>query len=157
VAHRPEGAPDQPLDLDGPPVRTAARDAALRALAGRRGKHRVLGGHPAAAVPLEPSRHALLDGCRAEDERPALPVEDRAVRLLQEVDTNLELAERVRPTAVGSHAAAARRAAISTCSADAIGSWRKRCPISRNWTGSPVVRNRYEPSRASSFSTPLRA
>ena len=83
-------------------------------------------------------------------------VEDRAVRLLEEVGPDLERAELVRPPAVRSHvlgpsaparnvrhhAAAASSAETSTCSAASSGSCRNRRPISRKTSGSPVVRNR---------------
>ena len=101
----------------------------------------------------------LLDGRRAEHDRLALRVEHRAVRLLEEVRA-------------GCRAGAARpavRAVVLSCGRrlerrrprrarpTSIGSWRKRAPISRKSSGSPVVRKRYVPSRASSFSIPLRA
>ena len=47
-AHR---AADQPLDLDRPALLAARARLALRPLAGRGGKERVLGGHPAAPPP----------------------------------------------------------------------------------------------------------
>ena len=63
--------------------------------------------------------------------------------LLQEVDLEVERAEFVRTPAVVPHAAAASRVATSTRSAASIGSWRKRRPVSRKRSGSPVVRKRY--------------
>ena len=70
-------------------------DAAFLPLAGRRRQQRVLGGHPALALAAQPARHALLDRRRAEDDGAALRVEDRAVRLLEEVRLEIEHAELV--------------------------------------------------------------
>ena len=56
------------------------RGLALAALAGRGGKQRVLGGHPAAAAAVEPARHALRDARGAQDARPALRPEHHPVR-----------------------------------------------------------------------------
>ncbi len=142
VAHRAQGPADEALDLDRPPVRPPARDRALRPLAGRGREHRVLRCHPAAPALVQPARHALLDRRRAQHDGLALRVEDRAVRLLEVVDAQVERPELVRPPTAAPHAAAASRVAISTCSAASIGSWRKRRPVSRKSSGSPVVRKR---------------
>ena len=64
-------AADQPLDLDGAAVRAPLRDVALLALAGGRGQHPVLGGHPAAALSGHPLRHRLLHRRRADHARAA--------------------------------------------------------------------------------------
>ena len=79
------------------------------------------------------------------------------MRLLEEVGPDLERAELIRSAAVRPHAAAASSAERSTCSAASIGSCRNLRPVSRKTSGSPVVRKRYAPSRASSFSIPFRA
>src|SRR3970040_1652428 len=85
VAARAQRTSDQALDLPRPPVRPAARDGARRPFARRGGKHRVLGRHPPASLPVEPARYALFDSCRAKDECLPLPEEHGAVRLLGEV------------------------------------------------------------------------
>src|SRR5436309_3160077 len=59
-------------------------------------QQRVLRGHPAAPLPGEPPRHALLDGRGAQDLRLALRPEHGAVRLLEEVGLDLERAKVVR-------------------------------------------------------------
>src|SRR5262249_27496609 len=131
---------------------------AVGAVARRRGQERVLGRHPAAPLAVEPARHALLNRRSAQNPRAALAVEHTAVRLLEEVDLQLQRPELVGPTTIlATHAAAASSSAISTRSTSPIGSCRKRAPIVRKASGSPVVRNRYVPSRDSSFSIPLRA
>src|SRR6185503_16015866 len=116
--------------------------------------------HPAAAAAGHPTWNSLLDGGRAENDGLALRPQHRPVRLLEELDVDRQRAELVGPApvlALAAHAAAAPSCAVVTCSTSAIGSCRKRAPISRNCSGSPVVRKRYPPSRASSFSMPLRA
>ena len=111
VADAPERTPDQALDLDGAPVGAPARDSAC-ALAGGRGQHRVLGGHPALSLAAKPPRDRLLDRGRAEHDRATLRIEDRPVRLLEEVRLEVELAQLVRPTPVvagGAHVRASVR------------------------------------------------
>src|SRR4030095_10936284 len=75
VADRAQGAADETLDLDGPPVGPAAGHGALIPLSCRRREHRVLGSHPAASASVQPARNPLLDRCGAEDECLALSVE----------------------------------------------------------------------------------
>src|SRR3954447_21250999 len=150
-------APDEALDLDGAAALLAAGGFAVGALAGRRRQERVLGGHPAAAGAVEPARHAVLHGCSAEHLRLALRPEHYAVRLLQERRVRVDRAQLVGPPSVVSRHATASSAAISTCSTAPSGSCRNRAPSVRKTAGSPVVRKRYSPSRAPSFSKPLRA
>ena len=105
-----------------------ARDAALGALAGRRGQHRVLGGHPALALAAQPARDLLLDRGGAEHDRAPLRVEDRPVRLLEEVRLEVELAELVGPApvvplglrhcGVGAALSAGRGGGAASCGAD---------------------------------------
>src|SRR5688500_13949780 len=145
VADAPKRAADQALDLHRAAVRAPTGDAALSSLAGRRGEHRVLGGHPPLPLAAEPAWDRLLDRGRAEDDRAPLRVQDRPVRLLEEVRLQVELAELVGPPAVvtrGAHAAALSGRRSVMCSTSRIGSWRNRLPISANAAGSPVVRKR---------------
>ena len=81
------------------------------------------------------------------------------MRLLEEVDLEVELAQLVDATAVvpASCGHPLQVGDASTRSTSVIGSWRNRRPISRKASGSPVVRKRYVPSRAGSCSIPLRA
>jgi hypothetical protein len=104
VADGAQRAADEPLDLDRSPVGPPARHGTLRPLAGRSGQHRVLGGHPAAPAAVEPAWHTLLDRGGAEHDRLPLAVEHRAVRLLEEVGPDRQLAQLVRPPAVGAGA-----------------------------------------------------
>src|SRR5579884_546570 len=158
VRDRAHRAPDEPLDLDRPSLLLAARRLALHALPGRGRKEGVLRGDPAAPLATQPARDVLLDHGRAQHLRPSLRDHDRAVRVLEVVRLERDRAQLVGPTAVlaGAHAAASSSVATVTCSTSVTGSWRKRRPSSRNASGSPVVRNRYAPTRPRSFSTPLR-
>src|SRR5438132_587706 len=126
------------------------------AVAGHHDVHVDLRRHPAAAGIAQPAWHALLDRRRAQHLRLSLRPEHAAVRLFQVVDDDLEQAQFVRAATVGPHAATSRSES-ATCSTSPIGSCRKRVPTTRNDSGSPVVRNRYAPSRDASFSIPLRA
>src|SRR2546423_5627324 len=158
IDHRPQRTADQPLDRARAPALLAARGLAFRAVTRRGRQERVLRGEPAAPLPVEPARDAVLNRRRAEHFRLALREEHRAVRLLEEVRPQVERPQLVGPPPVGAaHAAAARSSSRLTRSTSAIGSWRKRAPIARNATGSPVVRKRYVPSRDASFSIPFRA
>src|SRR5215210_7828097 len=153
-----QGAADQALDLDGAPLLLACARLALRALAGRGRQERVLGGEPAAARASQPARNLLVERCRAQHASLPLRVEHRAERLLEVVDDELERTQLIWPPPVlPAHAGAASRSATATCSTSPSGSCRKRSPRARKSAGSPVVRNRYEPSRPSPFSMPLRA
>src|SRR4029077_4554310 len=154
VDHRAQRATDQPLDLDRAPLLLTRARLALRPLAGRGRQQRVLSGQPAAALVAHPARYALVEGRCAQHLRLPLRVEHRAHRLLEVVDQDLDRTQLVGTTAF-SHAMT--RSATSTCSTSPSGSCRKRSPRARKAAGSPVVRKRYEPSRASSFSIPLRA
>src|SRR5205823_13101279 len=111
---------------------------AIRAIAGRGGQERVLRRQPPPAAPIEPPRHPVLDRRRAEHLRQALREDDGAVRLLEEVDLEVE-----RPELVGAAAVSAAHATVSsvsvTCSTSRIGSWRNRLPIARKLAGSPAV------------------
>ena len=80
-----EGAADQALDLDRPPLLLAGARLALRALPGRGREHRVLGRQPAAPVADEPARDAVLERRRAEHPRLAERDQRRAARLLEVV------------------------------------------------------------------------
>ncbi len=95
VDHGAQRAADQPLDLDRAPALLPARRLAVGAIARRGGQERVLGGEPAAALPVEPARHALLDRGRAEHAGAPLRVEHRAVRQLEEVGLEVERAQLV--------------------------------------------------------------
>src|SRR6185436_9907397 len=53
VDHAAEGSADQALDLVRPPAETALDRLAIRPLGGRAREHRVLGRHPASALPPE--------------------------------------------------------------------------------------------------------
>src|SRR5262249_44614124 len=152
-------AADQPLDVDGPASLLAARRLPLDALAGRRREQRVLRRDPATALVAEPARNVLLDHGGAQHLRPPLRDHYRAVRVLEVVGLEDDLPQLIRLPAVfaPAHAAASSSVATVTCSTSRTGSWRKRCPSSRNASGSPVVRKRYAPRRSRSFSTPLRA
>src|SRR5437868_4092359 len=141
VGDRAHRAADQPLDLDRAPLLLAARGLSIDAVARRGRQQRVLRGDPAPPLVAQPPRYLLLDHRRAEDDRLALGDERRPVRLLEIVRLELELAQLVRLSPVGPHAAAPSWASV-TCSTSPIGSWRKRRPISRNAVGSPVVRKR---------------
>src|SRR5436190_390658 len=140
VCHGAERAPDQPLDLDGAAFLLPGAGLTSRALAGRRGQHRVLGREPAAPGVAQPARDALVE--RGGTENPGLPLrpEHRAHRLLEGVDHDLDRAQRIG-TAPFSHATASRSARV-TCSMSPSGSCRKRSPSSRKSAGSPVVRKR---------------
>src|SRR5438876_6921324 len=100
IGHRPQGPPDQTLDLDRAPSLLAARRFPLGALAGRRRQQRVLGGHPAAPLAHQPAGDTLLDRGRAEDLRLALRVEHRTVRSLEPVRLQQQRTELVRPPAI---------------------------------------------------------
>src|SRR5262245_13485334 len=154
VEDRADSPADQPLDLDRAALLLARARLTLRALARRSRQERVLGREPAAAGVAQPARHAFLERRRAQDLRLPLRVEHRAHRLLEVVDEDLDRPQLVRATAF-SHAAT--RSATATCSTSPSGSCRNRSPSERKAAGSPVVRNRYDPSRDSSFSIPLRA
>ena len=144
AAQRPA---DQPLDLDRPPALLAARRLAIGALAGRRRQQRVLGRHPAAAGPVEPARHAVLrpTRCRGHASCPATRARRRAAAR----------GRPGRPRSGEARRAGARRcahaatssSATSTCSTSPSGNCKNRSPSARKSAGSPVVRNRYAPSR----------
>src|SRR5438445_28506 len=156
-ARRAQRAADQPLDLDGPPLLLAARRLALGALARRGRQQRVLGRDPAAPLPVEPARDAVLHGRRTEHLRLSLAEEHGGVGLLEEVELDLDRAELVRAAAVCARQASTASSSSSvTCSTSSIGNRRKRRPCTRNASGSPVVRKRYDPSRSASFSNRLR-
>src|SRR6185312_12502165 len=149
---------DEALDLDRAALLLARRGFALRALAGRARQQRVLRGDPSDATAGHPTGDALLDRGGAEHARLALRIQDGAVRLLQEVGDDLDRPQLVVAPAVGAaHAAALSRSASRTCSTSPIGSCRNRAPVTRKTSVSPVVMNRYVPSRPPSFSIPLRA
>src|SRR5579884_702404 len=100
VAGGAQGAADEPLDLDRPPLLSARACLAGGALARRGWKQRVLGRHPADAATGEPARHAVLDRGGAEDDRLPLPPQRAAVRLLQEVRLNVERSQLSGPPAI---------------------------------------------------------
>ena len=150
VGHGANRPSDQALDLDRPAALPSPARLPVGALAGRRRQERVLGGQPAAAGVAQPARNALLDGRRAEDLRLALRPEHCAVRLLEEVELDVERTKLVRPPPLSHAAASSSRSA--TCSTESIGSWRKRAPVRRKASGSSVVRKRHSPSRAASLS-----
>src|SRR5687768_8727500 len=85
VADAPKRAADQALDLHRAAVRAPTGDAALSSFAGRRGKHRVLGGHPPLPLAAEPAWDRLLDRGRAEGVRAPLRVERGSGRLIADV------------------------------------------------------------------------
>src|SRR5207244_11881469 len=122
----------------------------------------VLGGDPALSLARHPTWHALLDRGRAEHARLPLREEDRTVGLLEVVGDDLERAQLIGPAAVGARhtRSGAGEAGASACwappsslrlsaarsssdsatwSTSSIGSWRKRAPVTRNTSGSPVV------------------
>src|SRR5437763_6811609 len=143
VDHRPNRAPDQPLDLDRPSLLLPAGGLSLHALARRRRQKRVLGGDPALSLAPQPARSVLVDHRRAEHFRPPLRDDDGAVWVLEVVRLERDRAQLVGLPAVSSvHAAASSSVATVTCSTSRTGSWRKRRPSSRKAAGSPVVRNR---------------
>ena len=150
VAHRAQGAADQPLDLDRPPLlaaRCAPRAAVRSPGRGREAASTRRSSSPRRVPTSSAGRPRRPSPCRARSSCPAPRA--RAVRLLEEVRRHLERPQLAGPPPVRpAHAAARSRSASVTCSTSPIGSWRKRAPISRNCSGSPVVRNRYEPSRA---------
>ena len=140
VDHAAERAADQPLDLDRAAALLAARRLASDAIAGRRGQQRVLGRHPALALVAKPARDLVVDHRRAEHLRLALRPQHAAVRLLEVVEL-----DRQRPKLVGAAAlphATRSSSSSSTCSTSRIGSCRKRAPVSRKTSGSPVVMKR---------------
>ena len=61
IDHRAQAAPDQALNLDRAPALLAGGRFAPGPLAGRTRQHAVLGGDPAARLPLEPGRQAILE------------------------------------------------------------------------------------------------
>ena len=61
IEHRPQAAPDQPLDLDGAPALLAGGSLAPRALRGGARQHAVFGRDPAARLSLEPRRQPVLE------------------------------------------------------------------------------------------------
>ena len=143
-------------------VLLALGDVALLALAGRRGQHPVLGGHPAAALAGHPARDGLLDRRRADHARAAAGDQRRAGRRAHEAGL-----DRHRPQLVRRPAAAARRAdarssrhlgQLGTAPRRArrgpSGSCRKRVPEARSASGSPDVRNRYSPSTLEGLPSP---
>src|SRR3954452_8943823 len=144
VGDRADGAADQPLDLDGPPLLLAARGLPLDALAGGGRQERVLRGDPAAALVAEPARHVLVDHGRAQHLRAALRDHDRPVRVLEVIGLEGDPAQLgvLAAALARAHAAAPSSVATVTCSTSRTGSWRKRRPSSRKASGSPVVRKR---------------
>src|SRR5689334_19132617 len=157
VDHAAERSADQSLDLDRASTLLPACRLAVGPLARRRREQRVLGGHPAAARAVEPARHAFLHRRGAEHARLALRPEDDPVRLVEEGRIGRHRPQLVRaPPVVPAHATASS-SSTRTRSTSPSGSCRTRSPSERKSSGSPVVRNRYVPSRAGSFSTPLRA
>src|SRR3954452_12494651 len=154
AAHRP---PDEPLDLDRSALLLAAGRLALDSVACRRRQERVLRRHPAAALVPQPARDFLLHHRRAEHLRLPLRDEGRTVRVLEIVRLDRQRANLVGPAATLSRHAPAPSCASVTCSTSPIGSCRKRRPISRNASGSAVVRKRYAPSRDGSLSIRFRA
>src|SRR5579862_2082795 len=158
VGNGADRAADQPLDLDRAALLLAARRLSLDALSGRCRQERVLGGDPTLALAAEPAGDVLFDHGRAEHLRPARRDHDRAVRVLEVVDLERDLAQLVRlAPSLSVHAAAPSRVATVTWSTSFTGSWRNRRPSSRNASGSPVVRKRYSPTRSEEFSAPFRA
>ena len=95
-----QGAADQPLDLDRPPVGTAARDGALRPFPVEAGSSEYSAVIQPCPLPRSQRGIVLLDGRGAEDDRAPLRVEHRAVRLLEEVGLEVELAQLVGPASV---------------------------------------------------------
>src|SRR5262249_32621347 len=134
VGDRPDGAPDEPLDLDGTALLLPTRSLALDPLSRRRRQQRVLRGDPAATLVAKPAGHVLLDHGRAQDLGAALRDHDRAVRILQIVRLERDRAQLIGPPPIlaGTHAAASSSVATVTCSTFRTGSCRKRLPSSRN-------------------------
>src|SRR5262249_46201026 len=126
-------------------------------LARGRGQQRVFGRHPAATRPEEPSRHPLLHGRGAEDAGLPLRPQHHAVRLFEEGRIGDDGPQLVWPPPVVPGHATSSSSASFTCSTWPSGSCRNRSPSERKSSGSPVVRNRYAPSRSEWFSKPLRA
>ena len=134
-------AADQPLDLDGAAVGAALGDVALLAVAGGGGEHPVLRRQPAAALPLHPARHRLVDRRGADHLRLAARDQRRPGGRTHEVRLDRDLAELVGgPAAAALAAHAAARSRRSTCSTGPSGICRKRVPSAENASTSPVER-----------------
>ena len=114
-----ERAPDQPLDLDRPPLLLARRSP--RAACGspvEPGQHAVLGRDPALAAARQPAGDALLDRRGAQHARPPERDERRAVRLLEEAGTISSARSLVAPPAArASRPSATAHAAARSSSA----------------------------------------
>jgi hypothetical protein len=79
VHHRPQGAPDETLDLLSAARRPPAGDLARRAGDGRAGQQRVLRSHPAFARAAQKLRHRFVQGGRAQHARVAHLDQHRAL------------------------------------------------------------------------------
>ncbi len=124
IDHRPQGTPDQALDLQRaaalPSLRGLARDAA----GGGAGQHAVLRGHPPAARALEKGRHLVLHGGRAEHHGSAHGDARRALGVAQHADLDRGGTELVETAAVASgHRVSSRRAAPAQRSYQGRSDW----------------------------------
>ena len=75
IYDRAQTASDQALDLDRASVLLAGGCLAARAFERGARQHAVFGGDPAARLPLEPRRQAVLERCRHQDMGVAEPDE----------------------------------------------------------------------------------
>jgi hypothetical protein len=69
IADTPQGTPDESLDLVGSTRWRSFTYFATNTLRGSTGQHRVLGGDPAFAGALHPTRNTLVDRSSAENNR----------------------------------------------------------------------------------------
>src|SRR5512133_994712 len=101
-----ERAPDEPLDLEGPPALVAAGRLARHALVRGARQHPVLGRDPPRAGAEHVRRHLLLDRRGAEHVGVAEAGEARALRVLRHAGLEEDRAELAVAAAVLSHAGA---------------------------------------------------
>src|SRR5581483_6222688 len=138
VDHTAQRATDQALDLDRAAVRPALAHVTLLTLPGRRGKHAVLGCHPAAARSGQPTGNTLLRRGRADDARLAHRYQGRARGGADEAGIDGGRAQRIRPSPVAAlgrrRAHAATLSPNSTWTTSPNGICRKRVP--RAWNDS---------------------
>ena len=133
VDHAAQAATDEALDLVGPSADRAACRLALAALRAGTRQHRVLGGHPAAALAAQPARNAVLDRGGAQHAGVADPNQDRSLGELQVVRHDLHGPKLVRDPAVGATAGPGRGRWWWSLAADSTGSRRGsgQCRVDR--------------------------
>src|SRR5262245_21341907 len=125
VDNGPKRAADEPLDL----LRASARPAVLarRARVGGAREHRVLGRHPALALPLPEGRHLVLDRGGADHPRRAELDEHRALGMQEEVASDRDGPKLVEDAAVRARHRAYRLRVTAGVSAAARARWSQLC------------------------------